>query len=153
MSMGACYVAIQKDTLDELLASPQASLSDFVFDDANAPFITRYSLEQAWDAFRCLFEDDLPDLSGDELLQGVDLGECCFLIYPDQVARLAKGLAEFTLEELKTKFDSEEFQTADFYWETAWKEDFTEIAEMFNGLVAFFAGAAQRDEAMLFYIG
>ena len=55
MSMGGSYIALHKDRLDALLANPQASLSALVFDDANQALITTYSLEQAWDAFRCLF--------------------------------------------------------------------------------------------------
>ena len=83
MSMGARYIALHKDRLNALLSDPQASLSAFVFDDANQALITSYSLEQAWDAFRCLFEDDLPELNGGEFLQDADLGEGCFLISAD----------------------------------------------------------------------
>ena len=152
MSMGGSYIALHKDRLDALLADPQASLSNFVLDDAHASLLTRYSLEQAWDAFRCLFEDDLPGLVGDEVLPDADLGEGCFLIAAPQVARLATQLAAFSADDLRARFDSEPFQAADFYWENIWKEDFEEVAEMFAGLVAFFEGAAGRDEAMLFYI-
>ncbi|ABM39039.1 DUF1877 family protein [Polaromonas naphthalenivorans] len=153
MSMGARYIALHKDRLNALLSDPQASLSAFVFDDANQALITSYSLEQAWDAFRCLLEDDLPELNGGEFLQDADLGEGCFLISAPQVSSLAEQLAGFSADDLRAMFDSEQFQAADFYWENVWKENFEEISEMFAGLVTFFEGAASRDEAMLFYVG
>lgn len=153
MSMGGSYIALHKDRLDELLDDPQASLSAFVFDDAHQALVTHYSLEQAWDAFRCLFEDDLPELNGGEFLQDADLGEGCFLISAPQVARLATQLAGFSADDLRALFDSEQFQTADFYWENVWKEKFEDISSMFDGLVKFFEGAARRDEAMLYYVG
>lgn len=153
MSMGGSYIALNKDKLDALLSDPQASLSAFVFDDANQALITTYSLEQAWDAFRCLFEDDLPELNGGEFLQDADLGEGCFLISAPQVSSLAAQLAGISADDLRALFDLEQFQAADFYWENVWKEDFEEISEMFAGLVTFFEGAASRDEAMLFYVG
>lgn len=153
MSMGGSYIALHKDRLDALLANPQASLSAFVFDDANQALITRYSLEQAWDAFRCLFEDDLPELNGSELLQDADLGEGCFLISADEVSNLARKLSAFTAEDLKHSFDSEWFQNADIYWGETYKTNFKDFFDIFNGLVKFFEGAASRDEAMLYYVG
>lgn len=153
MSMGGSYIALHKDRLDALLSDPQASLSAFVFDDAHQALITTYSLEQAWDAFRCLFEDDLPKLNGDAFLKGADLGECCFLISADMVSSLAEQLAGFTIEDLTRYFHSEWFQEAELYWGDTWKNDFKGILEIFEGLVKFFEGAASRDEAMLFYVG
>lgn len=153
MSMGARYIALHKDRLNALLSDPQASLSAFVFDDANQALITSYSLEQAWDAFRCLLEDDLPELNGGEFLQDADLGEGCFLISADVVSSLAEQLAGFTIEDLTRYFHSEWFQEAELYWGDTWKNDFKGILEIFEGLVKFFEGAASRDEAMLFYVG
>ncbi len=153
MSMGGSYIALHKDRLDALLADPQASLSAFVFDEANESLITRYSLEQAWDAFRCLLEDDLPKLNGDKFLKSADLGEGCFLISADVVSSLARQLTAFPAEDLKQSFDSEWFQNADIYRGETIKTDFKEFLDLFNGLVTFFEGAARRDEAMLYYVG
>lgn len=153
MSMGGCYVAIHKDKLNELLDDENVSLSEFVFEEANAALMDKYSLEQAWDAFRHLFMEDIPELLGEEPLEDTDLGEGCFLICAEDVANIAAQLAAISAEDLKARFESEEFQTADFYWDNVWREDFDAVAEMFEGLVKYFAAAAQRGDAMLFYIG
>lgn len=153
MSMGGSYVAIHKDKLDELLDDEDISLSDFVFDEANEAFMNQYSLDQAWDAFRHLFMEDIPELLGEEPLEDTGLGEACFLIYAGEVADIAPQLANISAQDLKARFGSEAFQTADFYWDNFWKENFDTIAEMFDGLVKFFGAAAQRGDAMLFYVG
>lgn len=152
MSMGASYVAMHQNTLEELLSNPEVSLSDFVFDESNEPLLSLYSLEQAWDAFRCLFNDELPWLTGDELLEDVDLGEACFLISADQVSSLAAQLSGWRVDKLKKRFESEDYQAADIYWAETWKKDFEGLSQLFDGLVKYFDAAAKRGDAMLFYM-
>ena len=151
MSMCGNYVAIPEEKLNEALYEG-ASLSRFVFDEANDPFITRGGLEQAWDAFRHLFQNDIPELLGEDFLEDADLGEGCCLIAPSLVASIAGRLATVTPEALKERFDAEEFQSADFYWENVWKEAFEDILSMFTRLAAFFKAAARRGDTVFFYV-
>lgn len=152
MSMGGCYVSINENELNTII-SENKSLSDFVF--RREKDLPSCSLEQAWDAVRILFTDNIPDIFGIDVLEGVDLGETCFIISPEDAALVSKQLNDTTDDDITDMYHSSSFQNEDFYWADFWKEEnnFNDIKDMIKELQQFFIQVAEDGNAVLFYIG
>lgn len=146
MSIGGCYISIEEEKVRQIFSNKE-SLSDYISDNNPA----RYSLEQAWDAFRILFSGF--DILGVYPLEGVDLGEECFFIKAREVKELSLSLNITSPQELREIMASDDFQNEDFYWDSFWKQNSEHLIKMVEELKHFFADAAKNNHSLLFYIG
>lgn len=149
MSMGGCYISITDTKLSSLLSNHE-SLSDYVFNSGENP--STCSLEQAWDAFRVLFEHIDIDIYGEPL--EADLGEGCFLIKGENLSYLSKDLNSITIEGFNELIQHDNFQNAEFYWDEFWKkkEEVAELTKIFSELQQFIKTADENKQAVIFYI-
>ncbi len=130
----------------------EKSLSDLVF---NGGTCKTYTLEQSWDAVRIILDNFTTDaMGGENVLEGVDLGECCMLIENEDLDVLIKDLNGKTIKDFEKVIDSDDFRSEEFYWDELWKdeENREELIDFCLGIYAFFKEAKENNQDVLFYL-
>lgn len=150
MSIGAAFHALDRYRLRALVIDP-STVPAFLGTPAarDGPHDVQ-SVEQAWDVVRTL----LPEAVDGEMLDGTG-GMGCIYLTAAHVERAAARLAQRDVQALVRQFTGEPAKYAELYRARAWLEGergARDLAACLDGVRRFFAGAAARRDAVLFYI-
>jgi hypothetical protein len=147
MSIGAGFYALDRYRLRALVIDP-STVSGFLNSPAaqGGPHDNQ-TVEQAWDVVRAL----LPEAVDGEMLDGTD-GLGCIYFTAAHVERAAARLAACEVRGLVGRFTSEPAKFAELYRAATWQGATTELAAFLEGVKHFFAAAAGRRDAVVFYI-
>ncbi|NVM92672.1 hypothetical protein FHT32_006364 [Variovorax sp. SG517] len=147
MSVGAAFYALDRYRLRALVIDP-STVSGFLNSPAaqGGPHDSQ-TVEQAWDVVRTL----MPEAVDGEELDGTD-GLGCIYLTAAHVERAAQRLAECDVAELVGRFTGEPAKFGELYWAKVWQDGAQDLADFMEGVKRFFAGAASRRDAVLFYI-
>lgn len=147
MSIGAGFYALDRYRLRALVIDP-STVSGFLHSPAElgGPHDSQ-TVEQAWDVVRAL----LPEAVDGEMLEGTD-GLGCIYFTAAHVERAAARLAACEVRGLVAKFTGEPAKFAELYRAALWQGATTELAAFLEGVKRFFAEAAGRRDAVVFYI-
>jgi len=147
VSIGAAFYAFDRYRLRGLVIDP-SSVSGFLHstEDKGGPHASQ-TVEQAWDVVRVL----LPEAVDGEELAGTD-GLGCIYLTPSHVERAAARLARRSVPEAMARFTGEPAQFAELYWAKVWQNGTEDLADFMEGVKRFFAAAAERRDAVVFYI-
>lgn len=147
MSIGAAFYALDRYRLRALVIDP-STVSGFV----NSPVAQggphqSQTVEQAWDVVRTL----LPEAVDGETLEGTE-GLGCIYLTAAHVERAAARLAQCDVQALVVRFTAEPAKFAELYGAKVWQDGAKELAGFLEGVKRFFADAAERRDAVVFYI-
>jgi hypothetical protein len=147
MSVGGAFYAIDRYRLRGLVIDP-STVSDLIHrpDGPGGPTASE-TVEQAWDIVQTL----LPEAVDGEELDGTD-GLGCIYLTASHVEHSAARLAHRNVPELVRLFASEPARFAELYWAKVWLEDVEALQEFMEGVQRFFAAAAARRDAVVFYM-
>ncbi|MET3179431.1 UNVERIFIED_ORG: hypothetical protein ABIC43_002587 [Variovorax guangxiensis] len=147
MSIGAAFYALDRYRLRALVIDP-STVSGFLNSPAaqGGPHDSQ-TVEQAWDVVRTL----MPEAIDGEELDGTD-GLGCIYLTAAHVERAAARLAQCDVSELVGRFTGEPSKFGELYWAKVWQDGAQDLADFMEGVKRFFAGAASRRDAVLFYI-
>ena len=147
MSIGAAFHALDRYRLRALVIDP-STVSDFLHSPAEqgGPHYSQ-TVEQAWDVVRTL----MPEAVDGEELEGTD-GLGCIYLTAAHVERAAARLAQCDVAELMGRFMGEPAKFAELYWARVWQDGTQDLAGFMEGVKRFFAAAAARRDAVVFYI-
>ena len=148
MSIGGAFYAFDRYRLRELVIDP-SRVPGFLFhtsEDKGGPHASQ-TVEQAWDVVRVL----LPEAVDGEELEGTE-GLGCIYFTASHVERAAARLARRSVPELVARFTGEPAQFAELYWAKTWQGSAEDLADFMEGVKRFFAEAAARRDAVVFYI-
>ena len=147
MSIGAAFYALDRYRLRGLVIDP-STVSDFLHtpETRGGPHASQ-TVEQAWDVVRVL----LPEAVDGEQLEGTD-GLGCIYLTASHVERAALRLARCDVPELMARFAGEPAKFAELYWAHVWQDGARNLADFMEGVKRFFAEAAARRDAVVFYI-
>jgi hypothetical protein len=88
--------------------------------------------------------------------QGVELDGTgalgCIYLTAAHVERTAARLAQRDVQALMVQFTGEPAKFAELYWAKVWQDGAKELAAFLEGVKRFFAGAAARRDAVVFYL-
>ncbi|MET3497553.1 DUF1877 family protein [Variovorax boronicumulans] len=147
MSIGGAFYAIDRYRLRALVMDP-ATLADLVRKPADQGGPTdSQTVEQAWDVVQAL----MPEAVDGEPLAGTD-GLGCVYLTASHVERSAARLAHRSVPQLLRLFAEEPDRHAALYWAKAWQDDIEGLREFMEGVQRFFAAAAARRDAVVFYM-
>lgn len=147
MSIGAAFYALDRYRLRALVIDP-STVSGFLNSPAaqGGPHDSQ-TVEQAWDVVRTL----MPEAIDGEELDGTD-GLGCIYLTAAHVERAAARLAQCDVSELVGRFTGEPSKFGELYWAKVWQDGAQDLADFMEGVKRFFAGAAARRDAVVFYI-
>jgi len=147
LSIGAAFYALDRYRLRALVIDP-STVSDFLHSPAEqgGPHYSQ-TVEQAWDVVRTL----MPEAVDGEELEGTD-GLGCIYLTAAHVERAAARLAQCDVAELMGRFMGEPAKFAELYWARVWQDGTQDLAGFMEGVKRFFAAAAARRDAVVFYI-
>jgi len=147
LSIGAAFHALDRYRLRALVIDP-STVSGFLNTAAakGGPHDSQ-TVEQAWDVVRTL----MPEAVDGEELDGTD-GLACIYLTAAHVERAAARLAQCDVAALVGRFTAEPAKFGELYWAKVWQESAQDLAGFMEGVKRFFAGAAARRDAVLFYI-
>jgi len=147
LSLGAAFYAFDRYRLRALVIDP-STVSDFLHSPAEqgGPHDSQ-TVEQAWDVVRTL----MPEAVDGEELEGTD-GLGCIYLTAAHVERAAARLAQCDVAELMGRFMGEPAKFAELYWARVWQDGTQDLAGFMEGVKRFFAAAAARRDAVVFYI-
>lgn len=147
MSIGAAFYALDRYRLRALVIDP-STVSGFLNTAAaqGGPHDSQ-TVEQAWDVVRTL----LPEAVDGEELDGTD-GLGCIYLTAAHVERAAERLAQHDVAELVARFTGEPAKFTELYWARVWQDGAQDLAGFMDGVKRFFASAAARRDAVVFYI-
>jgi len=147
VSVGGAFYAIDRYRLRGLVIDP-ATVSGLIHKPAGqgGPNDSQ-TVEQAWDVVQTL----LPEAVDGEPLDGTD-GLGCIYLTASHVERAAARLARRSVPELVARFTGEPAQFAELYWAKTWQGSAEDLADFMEGVKRFFAEAAARRDAVVFYI-
>jgi hypothetical protein len=147
LSIGAAFYALDRYRLRTLVIDP-STVSDFLHSPAEqgGPHDSQ-TVEQAWDVVRTL----MPEAVDGEELEGTD-GLGCIYLTAAHVERAAARLAQCDVAELMGRFMGEPAKFAELYWARVWQDGTQDLAGFMEGVKRFFAAAAARRDAVVFYI-
>lgn len=147
MSVGGAFYAIDRYRLRALVIDP-ATVGDMIRKPAEQGGPTGVqTVEQAWDVVQTL----LPEAVDGETLEGTG-GLGCIYLTASHVERTAARLAQRSVPALVRLFAAEPARHAELYWAKAWLEDTDGLQEFMEGVQRFFADAAARRDAVVFYM-
>ena len=75
------------------------------------------------------------------------------LVWPSRVADAHAQLLKRDASALVRHFVDEQERYKDLYWANVWHDDTEWLEEMIRDLMKFFADAAARGDAVIFYVG
>ncbi|MDQ0084123.1 MULTISPECIES: DUF1877 family protein [Variovorax] len=147
MSIGGAFYALDRYRLRALVIDP-STVSGFLHSPAaqGGPHDSQ-TVEQAWDVVRTL----LPEAVDGEELDGTD-GLGCIYLTAAHVERTAARLAQRDVAELMGRFTGEPAKFSELYWAKVWQDGARDLEGFMEGVKRFFAGAAARRDAVVFYI-
>lgn len=147
MSVGGAFYAIDRYRLRALVIDP-ATVADLIRKPAEqgGPNDSQ-TVEQAWDVVQTL----LPEAVDGETLEDTD-GLGCIYLTASHVERSAARLVHRNVPELVRFFAQEPERHAELYWAKAWQDDVEGLCEFMEGVQRFFAAAAARRDAIVFYM-
>jgi hypothetical protein len=147
LSIGAAFYALDRYRLRALVIDP-STVSGFLNSPAakGGPHDSQ-TVEQAWDVVRTL----MPEAVDGEELDGTD-GLGCIYLTAAHVERAAARLAQCDVAALVGRFTGEPAKFSELYWAKVWQEGAQDLAGFMDGVKRFFAGAAARRDAVVFYI-
>ncbi|SOD30241.1 protein of unknown function [Variovorax sp. YR752] len=147
MSIGGAFYALDRYRLRALVIDP-STVSGFLHAPAaqGGPHDSQ-TVEQAWDVVRTL----LPEAVDGEELDGTD-GLGCIYLTAAHVERTAARLAQRDVAELMGRFTGEPAKFSELYWAKVWQDGARDLEGFMEGVKRFFAGAAARRDAVVFYI-
>lgn len=149
MSIGGCFVSVGGYRLRQILIDP-TNLYAYCETPADAGGPTgQQTVEQAWHVVQTL----LPETVDGDVLEGSDLGEMCLYLTPSQVEEADAQLLKRDASALVRHFVDEQERYKDLYWANVWCEDTQWLEQMIRELMQFFAAAASRGDAVIFYVG
>jgi Domain of unknown function (DUF1877) len=148
MSMGGCFVSVGRHKLRKIVIDPTGLHEYFKTPfDAGGP-TGQQTVEQAWDAIRTLLPETV---SGNEL-EDSDLGEICLYLTPSQVIDAHAQLLMRDASAIVSHFVNEPEHYTDLYWANVWREETTSLEQIVMDVKGFFATAATRGDAVIFYV-
>lgn len=139
MSMGGCYIAILENELEKEISNQSL--------EKNIDNYERCTLEQAWDAFRILFGDEI---YGEDFQ--LSLGEQAFIHNLENVKLISEQLNSISEIQFKSMLSETSFKDEDFYWNNIWTKEPEDMLNFFNSMKEFFNKSAQTNKIVLFYI-
>ncbi|RQO35473.1 DUF1877 domain-containing protein [Variovorax sp. KBW07] len=147
MSIGASFFAIDRYRLRGLVIDP-TSVPGYLRTpaDEEGPH-AQQTVEQAWDVVRSL----LPAAVDGEFLEGTG-GMGCIYLTASHVERSAARIAPLDMQALARDFASDPDGFAELYWSAFWQENAPRLLVFLQGVQRFFADAAARRDAVVFYI-
>ncbi|CAA2102037.1 DUF1877 family protein [Variovorax paradoxus] len=147
MSIGGAFYALDRYRLRALVIDP-STVPGFIRSPAGPDSPSdSHTVEQAWDVVRTL----LPEaVDGETLDETGGLG--CIYLTAAHVERAAARLAQRDVQALVGQFTGEPAKFAELYRARAWQDGASELAGLLEGVKRFFAGAAARRDAVVFYI-
>jgi Domain of unknown function (DUF1877) len=149
MSMGGCFVSLGGYRLRKIVIDPTGLYDYFETPvDSGGP-TGRQTVEQAWNVVQTL----LPETVNGDTLDGSDLGEVCLYLTPTRVKEAHSQLGKRDASALVRHFVDEQERYKELYWANVWYEDTKWLEQMIRELMQFFADAATRGDAVIFYVG
>ncbi|MES2583462.1 MAG: DUF1877 family protein [Pseudomonadota bacterium] len=149
MSMGGCFISVSGYRLRQIVIDP-TDLYAYSETPAEAGGPTgQQSVEQAWHVVQTL----LPETVNGDVLEGADLGEMCLYLTPSRVEEAHVQLLQRDAAAVVRPFVDEQKRYEDLYWANVWREDTQWLEQMIRELMQFFADAASRGDAVIFYVG
>lgn len=147
MSIGAAFHALDRYRLRALVIDP-ATVAGFLSSppDRGGPHDS-LTVEQAWDVVRAL----LPESVDGEMLEGTE-GLGCVYLTAAHVERAAARLAACDTQSLVGGFIGEPAKFAGLYRAEALQGATPHLVALLEGVKRFFAVAAGRRDAVVFYI-
>lgn len=173
MSMICRFVAVDPEKLEELRDDAEAAL-DYVYEVGDEGDPERaLDIDKAWHAIHWLlnqtaYEGDGPaavvifgsETIGEQGGRGSDEEapeQIVRYITAEQVQEVASLLEDIGVEDLEERYDPDAMEQAEIYpsgiWEDERQEAFDYVAQFYEELVAFYAAAAERGDAVLSSIG
>jgi hypothetical protein len=147
MSIGGVFYALDRYRLRALVIDPSTVAGFLASPAAQGGPHDSQAVEQAWDVVRTL----LPEAVDGEMLEGTD-GLGCIYFTAAHVERAAARLAACDVQGLVQKFTGEPSKFAELYRAATWQGASTELAAFLQNVKRFFAVAAGRRDAVVFYI-
>jgi hypothetical protein len=149
MSMGGCFVSVDGHRLRKIVIDPTGLYDYFETSvDSGGPTGSQ-TVEQAWHVVQTL----LPETVNGDVLEGSDLGEMCLYLTPSRVEEAHLQLLKRDASALVRHFVDEPERYKDLYWANVWHEDTKWLEQILRDLMQFFAVAASRRDAVIFYVG
>jgi len=147
VSLGGAFYAIDRYRLRGLVIDP-ATLPGLIRKpaDQGGPNDSQ-TVEQAWDVVQTL----LPEVVDGEPFDGPD-GLGCIYLTASHVERSAARLAQRSVPTLVRLFVEDPAPYAELYWAKVWLEDVDALQAFMEGVQRFFAEAAARRDAVVFYM-
>ncbi len=147
MSIGGAFHALDRYRLRALVIDPSTVSGFLNTPPAQGGPHAQQTVEQAWDVVRTL----LPEAVDGEMLDGTD-GLGCIYLTAAHVERAAARLAQCDVQALVGRFTGEPERFAELYWAKVWQDGARDLAGLLDDVKRFFAGAAERRDAVVFYI-
>jgi hypothetical protein len=147
MSIAASFFAIDRYRLRALVIDPTSVAAFLRMPAAQEGPHDRQTVEQAWDVVRSL----LPAAVDGEFLEGTD-GMGCIYLTASHVEQSAARIAGLDMQALVRDFASDPDGFAKLYWSTFWQENAQQLLVFLQGVQRFFAEAAARRDAVVFFI-
>ncbi|MCW7537951.1 YfbM family protein [Aquabacterium sp. A7-Y] len=162
--MIGCFAAVSEAKLTELRADPDA-VADFLFTEAeDGGPAEALDIDKTWHGLHFLLTGESYGgegplawaiMGGEPIGEDVGYGPARYL-EPQQVREVAAALAPITVQALNARYDPAAFEKADIYPTGIWRSEgqgaFDYLAEWYEDLVAFYARAAERGDAVLLYV-
>ncbi|MCK9684846.1 YfbM family protein [Scleromatobacter humisilvae] len=165
MGMIACLAPLTAEQLETLRGDPD-SLQEFIFpdEDTYAPPKGSIDLDKSWHGMHYLLTGTadggegplgLPIIGGEELGEDMGVGPARFLT-PQQVGEVSAALSGLAEAALAARYDPQDMDAQQIYPSGIWERDGAQgldyVLHYYRKLVAFYAGAAQRGDAVLLWI-
>lgn len=161
MGIRGCFAAVPPDTLQEL-REDEDSVEEFLFsEDEDAELEHFLEIDKAWHGIHYLLTGDvdggeapysLAVLGGQEFGPDLDGGPARFLT-PEQVAQVARTLADLPAELLEPRFAPQDMERKQIYPDVIWVRDGEEslryLQYHYRELAAFYRHAAARGDAVI----
>lgn len=147
MSIGAAFYALDRFRLRALVIDPSTVPGFLALPCAQGGPHDVQAVAQAWDVVRTL----VPEAVAGEALDGTE-GLGCIYLTAAHVERAAVQLAQCDVPALVAGFTGEPAKFAELYRARVWQDGAQELAGLLQGVKRFFAGAAERRDAVVFYI-
>ncbi len=149
MSAGGCFVSVGGYRLRKIVIDPTGLYEYFDTPADSGGPTGRQTVEQAWDVVQAL----LPETVNGATLEGADLGETCLYLTPSRVVEAHAQLLTRDVSALVKHFVDEQERYKDLYWANVWHDDTPWLEQTIRELMQFFAAAAARGDAVIFYVG
>jgi hypothetical protein len=164
VSMIGCFVRIPAELLSKLKADPDSVETVLAEsgESSQIPDDARLDVDKSWHIIHFLLTGDAwggPVPLANAVCGGTELGDVdvgygpAKFLEPSEVGDVAVAISGITSGELWSRFDTVAVKAADIYPSDSWSStDFSYVKEHYEHLRSFYSVAAQRGEAVMFYL-